>query len=140
MWLQRELTLPSHSAGFYAITRNIIEAVPEIAETQIGVLHLFLQHTSAALTISENADPDVLLDMEAAADRLAPESASYRHTLEGRDDMPAHIKSSILGVSLAVPISEGQLRLGVWQDIYLCELRRTAHRRSLIVTLHGKGN
>lgn len=139
-WIQHLLTLPSHSSGFYPITRNILDALPELQKVQTGILHLFLQHTSAALTINENADPDVLFDLNCGLDRLAPESVPYRHILEGNDDMPAHIKSSLLSVSLSVPVAKGQLLLGIWQDIYLCEFRRSPHRRRLIMTLQGVFN
>ncbi|MDO4586555.1 MAG: secondary thiamine-phosphate synthase enzyme YjbQ [Planctomycetia bacterium] len=136
-WVQRSLVLPTHSLGFYPITQNILRELPEIQKVQTGLLHLFLQHTSAALTINENADSDVLEDLISGLDRLAPETASYRHIIEGKDDMPAHIKSSLFSVSLSIPVANGQLLLGVWQDIYLCEFRRIPHRRHLILTLQG---
>ncbi|MBR5626479.1 MAG: secondary thiamine-phosphate synthase enzyme YjbQ [Thermoguttaceae bacterium] len=137
LWIQRSLTLPTHAGGFYAITRDVTRAVPELSRINVGLLNLFLQHTSAALTINENADPDVLTDLRQGLDILAPESGNYAHSLEGTDDMPAHIKSSLLGPSLTVPVANGQLLLGVWQDIYLCEFRRIPHHRTLILTLTG---
>lgn len=137
-WIQRRLTLPKHTRGFYPIQREIETALPELAQTEIGTLNLFLQHTSAALTINENADSDVLLDLETAANRVAPESAAYRHDLEGPDDMPAHVKSSLFGPSLTVPVGDRRLLLGVWQTIYLCEFRQIPHSRSLILTLSGE--
>lgn len=137
-WLQREWTFPTPKAGFYPITREIIAALPEIKTLQIGLLHLFLRHTSAGLTINENADPDVLTDLGHGLDRIAPESGFYRHTVEGKDDMPAHIKSSLLGASLTIPIGQGRLLLGTWQDVYLCEHRGLPHRRTIILTLTGR--
>jgi secondary thiamine-phosphate synthase enzyme len=139
-WLQRQIVLAPASSRrrFTLVTREICEALPEIAEIQVGLLHLFLQHTSASLTINENADPDVLADLETAIDRIAPESFPYVHTLEGPDDMPAHVKASLFGVSLTVPVGEGRLLLGTWQGIYLCEHRRGRHRRSLVLTLTGE--
>ena len=139
MWLQRQIILePSSRGRFTLITREILHAMPEIADVKVGLLHLFLQHTSASLTINENADPDVLVDLETSVDRLAPESLSYTHTIEGRDDMPAHVKTSLFGVSLTVPVGEGRLLLGTWQGIYLCEHRHARHRRSLVLTLTGE--
>jgi len=119
------------------ITRRVLEALPELPRLRVGLLHVFLQHTSAALTINENADPDVRTDLEAALGRLAPESAPYVHTCEGPDDMPAHIKSSLLGCSLSIPLADGRLCLGTWQGIYLCEARNHGGPRHLILTLHG---
>ena len=138
IWYQRHIILEPSLRRFTLITREIIRAMPEIAEIKIGMLHLFLQHTSASLTINENADPDVLDDLETAVDRLAPESLPYSHTIEGTDDMPAHVKASLFGVSLTVPVGEGHLLLGTWQGIYLCEHRRAKHRRSLVLTLTGE--
>ena len=109
---------------------------PQMENTPL--LHLFLQHTSASLTINENADPDVTVDLEMAIDRIAPESFPYVHTLEGSDDMPAHVKSSLFGASLTVPVGEGRLLLGTWQGIYLCEHRQAKHRRSIVLTLTGE--
>jgi len=139
VWYQRHIVLESSSRRrFTLITREIVNAMPEIADIKVGLLHIFLQHTSASLTINENADSDVLIDLEASVDRLAPESARYTHTIEGPDDMPAHVKSSLFGVSLTVPVGAGRLLLGTWQGIYLCEHRHSRHRRSLVLTLTGE--
>ena len=117
------------------ITNEVLEALPEIDTVPVGLLHLFLQHTSASLSINENADPDVPGDLVMGLDRIAPDHFPYRHTVEGEDDMPAHLKSSLFGVSLTIPVGEGRLLLGTWQGIYLCEHRRIRHRRNLILTL-----
>jgi secondary thiamine-phosphate synthase enzyme len=120
------------------ITREIIETMPEICELDCGMLNIFLQHTSASITINENADPDVLNDFQMTLGKIVPNTLPYKHTLEGQDDMPAHIKSSIIGVSVNIPIGQGQLLLGTWQGIYLCEHRRSSHRRSIVLTVWGK--
>ncbi len=138
MWIQREIQLPSFSRGFHAITHVVLSAMPEIAQVRVGLLHLFLQHTSASLSINENADPDVLVDLDRLLDTLAPEDFPYQHTLEGPDDMPGHVKSALLGCSLTVPIRDGGLCLGTWQGICLCEHRRRAGRRHLVLTIHGE--
>jgi len=139
IWYQRQIVLdPPARQRFTLITRKIVQAMPEIAEIKAGLLHLFLQHTSASLTINENADPDVLPDLEMALDRIAPESLPYIHAMEGSDDMPAHVKSSLFGTSLTVPVGDGRLLLGTWQGIYLCEHRHARHRRSLVLTLTGE--
>lgn len=137
-WLHREMCLPAMPQGCHKITERIIEALPELVEMKIGLLHLFLQHTSASLTINENADPDVLADLDHVLGALAPEDFPYRHTCEGPDDMPAHVKSSLFGCSLTVPIHDGRLCLGTWQGICLCEHRRRATRRTLVLTLQGE--
>lgn len=137
-WTQQRLRLPARRRGFHLITREILDAVPEIADTQIGLLHVFLRHTSASLTINENADPDVRVDLESSMSAIAPESFPYIHTCEGPDDMPAHVKSSLLGASLTVPVSAGRLALGTWQGIYLCEHRDRATPRELVLTLNGQ--
>lgn len=136
-WIQRTITLPAMPRGFHLITRHVVDALPQIATTQIGLLHVFIQHTSASLTINENADPDVRVDLEMAFSKIAPESFPYVHTLEGPDDMPAHIKAAMLGSSVSVPISGGRLALGTWQGIYLCEHRDHAASRRLVLTLQG---
>jgi secondary thiamine-phosphate synthase enzyme len=120
------------------ITRHIIQHLPELDEIHVGLLHLFLQHTSASLTLNENASPEVRSDLESAVNRLTPEDADYEHHLEGPDDMPAHIKSSLLGPELTVPVHGGQLALGTWQGIYLCEHRNHGGSRQLIATLQGQ--
>ncbi|MFB9886383.1 secondary thiamine-phosphate synthase enzyme YjbQ [Balneatrix alpica] len=139
MWLQRQLTLKARSRGFHLVTEEILAQLPEVAELQVGLLHLWLQHTSASLTINENADPLVRSDFEAFFRRLVPENQSYyQHTYEGADDLPAHVKASILGMGCSVPISQGRLALGTWQGIYLGEHREQGGRRRLLVTLQGE--
>ncbi|MCF0234214.1 MAG: YjbQ family protein [Thermoguttaceae bacterium] len=138
IWIRRRVSTPRRGRGFYPVVSAIESALPELADVKIGTLNIFLQHTSAALTINENADPDVLIDLGAGLDAVAPESSAYRHDLEGDDDMPAHIKSSLLGPSLTVPVEDGRLLLGIWQTIYLCEFRRAPHERTLILTLAGE--
>ncbi len=138
-WFQQELVLAPRSRGFHLITHEIVAAVPEIGRYTVGLAHLFIRHTSAALALNENADPTVRADMEAYFDRLAPENAPYyRHTIEGPDDMPAHLKAVLLGSSLTIPISDGRLALGTWQGVYLCEHRDDGGRRQLVVTLTGQ--
>ncbi|GAB6167200.1 secondary thiamine-phosphate synthase enzyme YjbQ [Thermostilla marina] len=136
-FVQRELSLPAMSKGFHPITRRIVEAVPEISEFETGLLHVFIRHTSASLTINESADPDVPDDLDRLMDHVAPEDFPYRHTIEGRDDMPAHGKNSLLGCEVTVPVARGKLMLGTWQGIFLCEHRRRAGSRKLVVTLYG---
>ncbi len=137
-WHQREIELPRFRRGLHPITDFILESVPEISKVHTGLVHLFLKHTSAALSINENADPDVLLDLDEALDHIAPENAAYRHIEEGSDDMPSHVKTSLLGCSLMVPIHQGRLCLGTWQGICLCEFRRHAAPRKLVVTVQGE--
>lgn len=137
-WLQRSLRLAPRKRGFHLITREVTERLPEIAEFRVGLLHIFIQHTSASLTINENADPDVPFDMERSFNALAPEDFPYRHTCEGPDDMPAHVKASLLGSSVWTPVGEGRLALGTWQGIYLCEHREQGGARNLVLTLHGE--
>jgi len=137
-WFRHRLTLPAYRRGFHIITRQVVEAVPELAQIQIGTLHIFIQHTSASLSINENADPDVPVDMESAFNAIAPEDFPYQHTCEGPDDMPAHVKASLLGNSLTIPVERGRLLLGTWQGIYLCEHRNHGGSRSLVLTLHGE--
>ena len=138
MWWSKELRLPAQSRGFHLVTRAVIEALPELHEVQIGLLHVFIQHTSASLTLNENADPDVRADLETAFSHIAPETLPFQHTLEGPDDMPAHVKSSLLGSSVSIPVRHGQLVLGAWQGIYLCEHRARAGSRHLVLTLQGE--
>ena len=137
-WYQRQLMLPAYRRGLHPITDRVLEAMPEVAQLSVGLLHLFLQHTSAALTINENADPDVPLDLERVVDQLAPESFPYEHTIEGPDDMPAHVKCSLFGCSLTIPVEAGRLALGTWQGIFLCEHRNRATRRRIVLTLQGE--
>lgn len=136
-WLQKHLTLPAFSRGCHLVTDDILDGVPEVRSFQMGLMHVFIRHTSASLTLNENADPDVLVDMNMAMNRLVPESWPYVHTCEGPDDMPAHIKSSLTDSSVSIPISDGRLQTGTWQGIYLCEHRNRASGRKLVVTLNG---
>jgi len=137
-WTQTELELPAFSRGFHLITDPVLEALPEIGDFRVGLLHVFICHTSASLTINENADPDVPRDLESSISAIAPEDFPYTHTIEGPDDMPAHVKSSLLGSSVSVPIRSGTLALGTWQGIYLCEHRNRGGRRRLILTAYGE--
>ena len=139
MWAQREIRLDPRPRGFHLITREILGALPELGEVQIGLLHLLIRHTSASLALNENASTDVRRDFEAWFDRAVPEDASYwTHTAEGSDDMPAHIKASLLGPSLTLPIAGGRLAVGTWQGIYLCEHRDHGGARRLLVTAWGE--
>jgi secondary thiamine-phosphate synthase enzyme len=137
-WIQRNITLPAHTRGFHLITREILAALPELAQISVGLLQVFIQHTSASLTINENADPDVPADLESSISAIAPEDFPYRHTVEGPDDMPAHVKAALLGSSVTIPVADGRLSLGTWQGIYLCEHRRHGGRRRLVLTLWGE--
>ena len=139
-WLRRSLALEPRPRGFHLITHQIVAALPELKTFQVGLLHLFLQHTSASLSINENADPDVPHDLERALDAIVPEDFPYRHTCEGPDDMPAHVKCSLLGAALSVPVGEGRLLLGTWQGIYLCEHRNQGGARRLVLTLYGQNS
>ena len=136
-WYQRSTTLPAYSRGFHLITREILAAMPEISDIQTGLLHVFIQHTSASLTINENADPDVRVDLESSLSAIAPEDFPWVHTMEGPDDMPAHVKASLLGSSVTIPITRGRPALGTWQGLYLCEHRDHASPRRLVLTLQG---
>ncbi len=138
MWLQREITLAARPRGFHLVTREITEAVPEIGELRTGLAHVFIRHTSASLTLNENASPDVRRDFESWFNAAVPEDFAWTHTLEGPDDMPAHVKAALMGSSLSLPISGGRLALGTWQGIYLCEHRDRAGERSLLATLSGE--
>ncbi len=137
LFYQRRIQLPAMRRGCHLITEKILQNLPELAEIRIGTLHCFLQHTSASLSINENADPDVRVDLELALNHVAPEDLDYIHTLEGPDDMPAHVKSSLLGCSLTIPVTDGRLAFGTWQGIYLCEHRNRATPRSIVLTLNG---
>lgn len=137
-WIQRKLTLSEKERGFHLVTREVLSQLPEIRQYRTGIMHLFIQHTSASLSLNENADASVRTDMEAYFDEMVPENTPYfRHTAEGPDDMPAHIKAVMLGASLTIPISDGELNLGTWQGIYLCEHRNRGGARKLIATLWG---
>jgi secondary thiamine-phosphate synthase enzyme len=137
-WTQRTVTLPAQKRGFHQITREIMAELPELARISTGILHVFIQHTSASLTINENADPDVPADLESSFAAIAPEDFPYQHTMEGPDDMPAHVKAALLGSSVTIPVANGQLCLGTWQGIYLCEHRNNGGRRRVVVTLLGE--
>lgn len=138
MWLCREIALDPRPRGFHLVTGEIVSALPELRELRAGLLSVFIRHTSAALTLNENASPDVRRDFATWFDRAVPDGAPYwTHTLEGDDDMPAHIKASLLGQSLLIPVARGRLALGTWQGIYLCELRDRGGPRSLVLTLTG---
>ena len=138
MWIQKTITLSPKSRGFHIITHDVLENIPELKDLKTGILQLFIKHTSASLTINENADPTVRTDFESHFNILAPENQSYyQHTFEGSDDIPAHLKASLLGSSVSIPITDGTLNLGTWQGIYLCEHRNRGPDRKLIVTIQG---
>ncbi|WP_418637449.1 secondary thiamine-phosphate synthase enzyme YjbQ [Winogradskyella sp.] len=137
-FFQKEIKLQAFSRGFHLITSDILRAIPELKQINIGQLQVFMKHTSASLTINENADPTVRLDFESHINKMVPENqAYYQHTYEGSDDMPAHIKASLMGTSIQIPITNGQLNLGIWQGIYLCEHRNRAGGRQLVLTAFG---
>ncbi len=139
MWVQREIQLRARPRGFHLVTDEVVDAVPEIAELSVGLANLHILHTSASLTLNENASPDVRRDFESWFSEAVPERAAYwTHTVEGPDDMPAHVKASLLGPSLTLPIGGGRLRLGTWQGVYLCEHRDAGGARSLVVTVWGE--
>jgi secondary thiamine-phosphate synthase enzyme len=137
-WSQREVTLRARPRGVHLVTAEIVEAVPELRELHVGLAHVFIRHTSASLTLNENASPDVRRDFETWMNVAVPEDFAWTHTLEGSDDMPAHVKASLMGASLSLPIAGGRLALGTWQGIYLCEHRDHGGPRSLLVTLTGE--
>ena len=136
-WFQESIRLKKRSRGFHLITTDVVELLQDLSSIEVGLLHLFIQHTSASLTINENADPDVRVDMETAANLICPESMPFIHTCEGPDDMPAHVKASFFGSSITVPIANGRLALGTWQGIYLCEHRDQGGQRNLVATYQG---
>ncbi len=138
MWLQRTIRLAPFPRGFHLVTDRITSALPEMSRVQTGLLHVFIRHTSAALTLNENADLDVRYDLETALNHLVPEDLPFDHTSEGPDDMPAHVKASLLGSSLLIPVGNGRLMLGTWQGIHLCEHRNHAPPREIVLTLHGE--
>ena len=140
-WHQKEIVVKAHERGFSLVTKEILKQLPEISNVEIGTLHLFIKHTSASLSINENADPTVRADLESHFNVIVPENAPYyQHTFEGPDDMPAHIKSTIIGSSIIIPISNGTLNIGTWQGIYLCEHRNNPHNRNIVATINGKLN
>ena len=139
MWIQKEINLKPRFRGFHIITKSILEGIPELKDYKIGILQLFIKHTSASITINENADRTVRQDFEAHFNVLVPENKKYyKHTYEGADDIPAHLKSSLLGSSISIPITDGKLNLGTWQGIYLCEHRNQGTGRKLIATIGGQ--
>jgi secondary thiamine-phosphate synthase enzyme len=139
VWIQQTLELRPRPRGFHLVTSEIVDAVPDLGRLEVGVATLFMQHTSASLTVNENASPDVRRDFAAWFDRAVPDGADYFvHTLEGADDMPAHIKSALTGSSLTIPISRGELALGTWQGLYLCEFRDNGGARRVVLTAFGE--
>src|SRR4051795_13076988 len=139
MWVQREITLRPRPRGFHLITRDVLSALPELEQLRVGLLHVFIRHTSASLTLNENASPDVREDFESYFNAVVPEDAPYwTHTIEGPDDMPAHIKASVLGPALSLPVTDGRLALGTWQGIYLCEHRDRPSGRRVLATVWGE--
>jgi secondary thiamine-phosphate synthase enzyme len=139
MWVQREIRLRARSRGFHLVTAEVFDALPELGEFAVGMLHLLIQHTSASLALGENASPEVRRDFESWFDRAVPEGADYwTHTLEGEDDMPAHIKAALLGPSLTLPLRDGRPALGTWQGIYLCEHRDRGGARTIVATATGE--
>ncbi len=139
MWTQHEIRLQPLARGFHLVTREVLAALPEIADVRVGLLHVLIRHTSASLMLNENASPDVRRDFESYFDAAVPEDAPYwTHTLEGPDDMPAHVKASLLGPTLTIPVAGGRLALGTWQGIYVCEHRDHGGPRSLVATLWGE--
>ncbi|ODA82850.1 hypothetical protein RJ55_01359 [Drechmeria coniospora] len=142
-WFQKQFSLPAKSRGSYLITDEIISALPEIRDYKVGLLNLFVQHTSCALSLNENWDADVRTDMSDALDRIAPEAgpkgeALYRHDAEGPDDMPAHVKSALIGASVTIPIKDGKLATGTWQGIWYLEFRTSKHQRRIMATMQGE--
>jgi secondary thiamine-phosphate synthase enzyme len=138
MWAQRLITLQARSRGFHLVTGEVVSALPELSEVGVGLLHLLIQHTSASLALNENASPDVRRDFETWFSRAVPEDAPYwTHTLEGPDDMPAHVKAALLGPSLTLPVARGRLALGTWQGVYLCEHRERGGARRVMATVWG---
>jgi len=138
VWVSREVALQARPRGFHLVTREVLQALPELEQLDVGLLHLLIRHTSASLALNENASPDVRRDFESWFNEAVPERASYwTHTLEGPDDMPAHVKAALLGPSLTLPIASGRLALGTWQGIYLCEHRNRGGARSLLATVWG---
>jgi secondary thiamine-phosphate synthase enzyme len=139
MWVQRQIELAPRSRGFHLVTAEVLSSLPELGQIQVGILHLLIQHTSASLALNENAAPEVRRDFESWFNRAVPEGAEYwTHTLEGDDDMPAHIKAALLGPSLTLPLSNGRPALGTWQGIYLCEHRDRGGARAVVATAWGE--
>lgn len=140
MWLQKEVRLKPRSRGFHLVTEEILGQVSELRDVRVGLMHVFIKHTSASLTVNENADPTVRGDFETCFNKIVPEGdPQYRHLDEGPDDLPAHVKSSLLGASITLPVARGRLSVGTWQGIYLCEHRNHGGPRNLVITLQGEG-
>ncbi|KAF2768750.1 UPF0047 domain-containing protein [Teratosphaeria nubilosa] len=140
-WIQKQFTLPPSTRGAYLVTPHITQSLPELRTIKTGLLHLFIQHTSCALSLNENFDSEVREDMSDALDRIAPEDKQgnlYRHSAEGLDDMPAHIKSALVGASVSVPITDGRLNLGTWQGVWYLEFRKARHTRKVVATIQGE--
>ncbi|KAI9305983.1 hypothetical protein BJ944DRAFT_264269 [Cunninghamella echinulata] len=137
-WFQKEIRIRGRARGCHLIHNEVISQLPEIKKYKVGLANFFLQHTSAALMINENCDPDVRTDMEMGLNKIVPESFPYIHTDEGPDDMPSHLKSGLIGVSLNIPITNGKLNLGTWQGIYLCEHRNDGGNRKMVITIQGQ--
>ncbi|KAI9042035.1 YjbQ family protein [Aspergillus affinis] len=140
-WFQKSFTLPSRSRGSYLITDHVVSELPELRNYKVGMLHLFIQHTSCGLSLNENWDDDVRADMSDALDRIAPYDKKgnlYRHSAEGEDDMPAHIKSALVGASVTIPITNGRLNTGTWQGIWYLEFRTSRHSRKVVATIQGE--
>lgn len=137
-WSQHEIALKARPRGVHLVTDEVVAGLPNLSELRVGLAHVFIRHTSASLTLNENASPDVRRDFETWFDVAVPEDLAWTHTLEGPDDMPAHVKASLMGPSLTLPIASGRLALGTWQGIYLCEHRDRGGSRSLLVTLQGE--
>ncbi|MDV6344263.1 secondary thiamine-phosphate synthase enzyme YjbQ [Nitrosomonas sp. Is37] len=139
MWIQKQLYLRARARGFHLVTDEILQQLPELREVKVGIMNIFIQHTSASLTLNENADPAVRQDFEDFFNHIVPEDAPYyRHMDEGSDDLPAHLKSSLLGCSLIIPVTNGRPNLGTWQGIYLCEHRNHGGSRRLVITINGE--
>ncbi|KAI1304185.1 UPF0047 protein YjbQ [Halotydeus destructor] len=136
-WFQKTIALNQASRGCHLITDQVVKQVPELKQFSVGLAHILILHTSASITLNENTDPDVRKDMEMVMNKLVPEDLPYKHTDEGSDDMPAHVKSTLVGSSLTLPITNGKLNLGTWQGIWLCEHRNRAQSRKLVVTING---
>jgi secondary thiamine-phosphate synthase enzyme len=141
MWIQREIILTAKPRGFHLITDELLRELPELRDCAVGMMNVFIMHTSASLTVNENADPAVRQDFESSFNRIVPEDEPYyRHSDEGADDLPAHVKASLLGSSLNIPVAGGRPRLGTWQGIYLCEHRNHGGSRRIVVTIHGEAS
>ncbi|MDP6533140.1 MAG: secondary thiamine-phosphate synthase enzyme YjbQ [Candidatus Marinimicrobia bacterium] len=139
MWIQKKMLLDARPRGFHIITDEVTNQLPEMRQINCGILHVFIQHTSASLTVNENADPSVRSDLESHFNQMVPENQPYyRHTLEGPDDMPSHIKAALLSSAVSIPVENGNLALGTWQGIYLCEHRNRGRGRNLVLTLQGE--